>query len=111
MTLLAHGLAEEVKGTGVNINALWPATIVESQASINHNIGDRSSWRTSEMLADCALMIVSENPNKLNGEALIDEDYMVSRGITDFKKYRCDPNVEPPRIISKSSPLFTTSKL
>jgi len=55
------------------------------------------------MLADCALMILSEDPNKLNGNALIDEDYMRSRGINDFKKYRCDPNVEPPRIISQSS--------
>jgi len=29
---------------------------------------------------------------------LIDEDYLRARGVTDFVQYRCDPNVEPPRL-------------
>lgn len=33
MTMIAHGLAQEVEGTGVSINALWPATFIESSAS------------------------------------------------------------------------------
>lgn len=33
MTMIAHGLAKEVEGTGVSINALWPATFIESSAS------------------------------------------------------------------------------
>lgn len=28
MTVLVHGLAEELKGTGVAITALWPATSI-----------------------------------------------------------------------------------
>jgi len=98
MTMLAHGLAEEVRGTGVAINALWPATMVESYATINFKLGDKSIWRKASVIADASLGIVASDPNKLTGQALIDEDFMKTLGITDFKPYRCDPNVEPPRI-------------
>eukprot|EP01099_Mayorella_cantabrigiensis_P001145 TRINITY_DN1482_c0_g1_i1.p1 TRINITY_DN1482_c0_g1~~TRINITY_DN1482_c0_g1_i1.p1 ORF type:complete len:303 (-),score=82.28 TRINITY_DN1482_c0_g1_i1:88-954(-) len=101
MTLVAHGLGQEVKGTGVACNALWPATMIESFATINFQMGERSLWRKAEILADCCLMIVKENANEFTGHALIDEDYMRSRNITDFVKYRCDPSVEPPRITTE----------
>jgi len=98
MTLLAHGLGDELKGTGITINALWPATIVESFASINHKLGEKSLWRKATIVADCALALVLE-PDDFTGKALIDEDYLRERhGVTDFKKYSCDPNVEPLRI-------------
>ncbi|KAL6048843.1 oxidation-reduction process [Balamuthia mandrillaris] len=98
MTLIAHGLAEEVRGKGVAINALWPATMIESYATINFALGDKAQWRKADILSDCVLRIVQENPNEFTGQALIDEDYLRSRGVTDFSHYRCDPNVEPPRI-------------
>jgi citronellol/citronellal dehydrogenase len=101
MTLLAHGLAEELKGTGVAINALWPATMIESYATINFKLGDTSLWRKASIIAECSLAIVNSDPDKLNGKALIDEDFMKSIGITDFTSYRCDPNVEPPRITNE----------
>mmetsp|Transcript_20752 Transcript_20752/g.30880 ORF Transcript_20752/g.30880 Transcript_20752/m.30880 type:complete len:300 (-) Transcript_20752:32-931(-) len=97
MTMLAHGLAEEMKeaGKNIHINAMWPATMVESYATKNFNLGDSSMWRKASVLADCALMIVTDD---VTGKAIIDEDYMRARGVTDFSQYRCDPNVEPPRI-------------
>eukprot|EP01087_Luapelamoeba_hula_P009338 TRINITY_DN2409_c0_g2_i1.p1 TRINITY_DN2409_c0_g2~~TRINITY_DN2409_c0_g2_i1.p1 ORF type:complete len:338 (+),score=60.56 TRINITY_DN2409_c0_g2_i1:67-1014(+) len=98
MTLLALGLAMETKDTGISVNALWPATMVESYATINHNLGDRSTWRKAEILADACLMIVQEDPHSFTGHALIDEDYMRSRGVTSFTQYRCDTAIEPPRI-------------
>jgi len=103
MTLVAHGLALEMKGKGIAINALWPATMVESYATINFNLGEKSLWRKGTIIADATAMILSEDPNEVSGNALIDEDYMRSRGITNFDKYRCDPNVEPPRIIELPS--------
>eukprot|EP01096_Ripella_sp_DP13-Kostka_P016393 TRINITY_DN7972_c0_g1_i1.p2 TRINITY_DN7972_c0_g1~~TRINITY_DN7972_c0_g1_i1.p2 ORF type:complete len:328 (-),score=78.59 TRINITY_DN7972_c0_g1_i1:45-947(-) len=98
MTLVAHGLGVEVGGSGVACNALWPATMIESFATINFKLGDRSLWRKASILSDCCLLIAQEDPTSFTGHALIDEDYMRSRGITDFSEYRCDPNVEPPRI-------------
>jgi NAD(P)-dependent dehydrogenase (short-subunit alcohol dehydrogenase family) len=38
MSFLAMGLAEEVAGTGVTSNALWPATAVESFATKNFKV-------------------------------------------------------------------------
>eukprot|EP01099_Mayorella_cantabrigiensis_P007525 TRINITY_DN6683_c0_g1_i1.p1 TRINITY_DN6683_c0_g1~~TRINITY_DN6683_c0_g1_i1.p1 ORF type:complete len:141 (+),score=34.11 TRINITY_DN6683_c0_g1_i1:366-788(+) len=98
MTLIAHGLGQELKGTGVACNSLWPATLIESTATMNFQAGERSLWRKAAIVADCCLMIVKEDPNELTGNALIDEDFMKTRGISDFIKYRCDPDSEPPRI-------------
>jgi len=102
MTMLAHGLAEEVRGKGVAINALWPATMVESYATINFNLGDKSSWRKASILADCVRLIVCEETN-FTGHALIDEDYLRSKGVKSFEEYRCDPDVEPPRLTAVDS--------
>lgn len=72
MTLIAHGLGREVAGTGVTINALWPATMVESFATINHKLGDRSLWRKASIIADATLGLVNETDD-YTGNALIDE--------------------------------------
>ena len=42
--------------------------------------------------------------HRLNGKALIDEDYLRSEGVTDFTKYRADPDKEPPRMMPSQFP-------
>lgn len=98
MTLIAHGLGKELKGTGVACNALWPATMVESLATINFQLGNRSLWRKASIISDSTLLIVQEDPKTFTGQALIDDEYLATRGITDMKPYRCDPECEPPRL-------------
>lgn len=98
MTLIAHGLADELKGQNVAANALWPATMIESYATINWGLGDRKMWRSPEILADSVLRIFAKVPKTFSGHALIDQDFLESEGVTDFTKYRCDPDVEPPRV-------------
>jgi len=98
MTLIAHGLAEEVRDDNVAANALWPATMIESLATINWGLGDRTVWRKPEILADATLRIFAKEPRSFTGNALIDEDFLRAEGITDFAAYRCDPDHEPPRI-------------
>lgn len=95
MTLIAMGLAREIANSGISINALWPATLIESFATKNFRMGDPKQWRKASILSDCALRIVQEPPSKLNGCALIDEDYLRSRGTTDLSKYQCVEGVEP----------------
>lgn len=98
MTMLAHGMGDELRGTGITINALWPATMVESFATINHKLGERALWRKASIIADSTLALVLESSD-YTGNAVIDEDYLRERqNVTDFTKYRCDPRVEPPRI-------------
>jgi citronellol/citronellal dehydrogenase len=96
MTLVAQGIAEEIRGQGVAANALWPATLLESQATIRWGLGDRSLWRKPDIVADAMVAIFSKPPDALTGQALIDEDFLRAEGVTDFTRYRCDPDKEPP---------------
>jgi len=98
MTLIAHGLAEEVRDDNVAANALWPATMIESLATINWGLGDRTLWRKPDILADATLRIFAKEPRTFTGNAVIDEDFLRAEGVTDFSVYRCDPSHEPPRI-------------
>lgn len=101
MTLVALGVAAEYQGKGIAGNALWPATMVESYATINFGMGDKSMWRKPSILSDAVMEIIQTPPNELTGRALIDEDFLRERGWKDedFIKYRCDPNVEPPHLL------------
>ena len=98
MTLLTHGLAEEVRPHNVAVNSLWPVTIIESQASINHRLGTPEMWRKPEILVDCVLRLLSKEPAALTGQALFDEDFLRGEGVTDFSGYSCVPGTEPPRL-------------
>jgi citronellol/citronellal dehydrogenase len=104
MTMLAQGLAEEQRGRPFSINALWPVTAIESYATINFQLGGPAMWRKPDILADATLEIVKTPPGALTGQALLDEDFLRSRGVTDFTRYRCDPSSEPPRIMAKDLP-------
>lgn len=104
MTMLAHGLAEELREDGIAVNALWPVTLVESQATMNFGIGGPKMWRKAEILADAALEVVTTSPAELTGRALLDEDFLRERGWTDFTQYRCDPEHEPPRMTAADVP-------
>jgi len=98
MTLIAHGLAEEVRDDNVAANALWPATMIESLATINWGLGDKTLWRKPDILTDATLRIFAKEPRTFTGNALIDEDFLRGEGVTDFSGYRCDPNHEPPHV-------------
>lgn len=98
MTLIAHGLAGEVSEENVACNALWPATMIESQATINFGLGDRSQWRSADIIADAALAICSFEPRTLTGNAFIDEEILARVGVTDFDRYNCVEGGTPLRL-------------
>jgi len=98
MTLLTLGLAEEVKQHNVAVNSLWPVTIIESLASINHRLGAPQHWRKPDILVDCVLRLLRKEPAELTGQALLDEDFLRSEGVADFSAYACVPGTTPPRL-------------
>jgi citronellol/citronellal dehydrogenase len=104
MTLLTIGLAEEVRQYNVAVNSLWPVTIIESQASINHALGTPAMWRKPDILVDCVLRMVQKDAAALTGQALLDEDFLRAEGVTDFAPYACVPGAEPPRLSWKAVP-------
>lgn len=99
MTMLSLGLAEEVKDYNIAVNSLWPSTLIESQATINFQIGDPTTWRKPDIMADAVIAIVSKKPMRRTGKVLIDEDVLREEGITDFSHYACIPGTSPPRLI------------
>lgn len=102
MTIVALGVANELGGKGIAANSLWPATVIESLASQNFQLGTKAMWRKASILSDACLAIIAEDPNKIEstGRMLIDDTYLASRGVSDFTMYRCDPDVEPPRLLA-----------
>jgi citronellol/citronellal dehydrogenase len=98
MTLLTHGLAAEVRPHNVAVNSLWPVTIIESQASIHFGLGSREQWRKPDILVDCVVRLVQKEPAAVTGQALLDEEFLRTEGVTDFSGYACVPGTHPPRV-------------
>ena len=98
MSITATGIAQELIGTGIAANTLWPMTPIESFALINHALGDKRYWRKADILSDSVLHILQEDPKTFTGNSLIDEDYLRTKGITDFSKYQCVSGSEPPKL-------------
>jgi len=101
MTMVAMGAAAEYAGKGITGHSLWPATVIESQAAENFQLGDKSMWRKADILADAVLGLISA-PDTFTGRQLIDDKYLMDQhGLTaeDLAIYRWDPDVEPPRAL------------
>ncbi len=94
MTMMAIGLAEELKSDNISASALWPRTMIESFATINFKLGDEHYWRKADILADATYEILM-HPKETNGKALIDEPFLRSVGYTDFDQYLCKEGGEP----------------
>ncbi|SPE26662.1 Short-chain dehydrogenase/reductase SDR [Candidatus Sulfopaludibacter sp. SbA3] len=91
MARVAIGLAAEHRRDNIAGNALWPRTIIESQASINWKMADRSQWRTPEILCDASLAIFAHEPRDVTGRQWIDEEALTElAGITGFDHYWCE---------------------
>jgi citronellol/citronellal dehydrogenase len=98
MTLAALGISQEYGNQGIVANTLWPMRPIESYALINNNLGAQKDWRKTDIMVDCVMEILNEKPENINGRQLIDETYLISKGITDFSKYQCVPGYEPSKL-------------
>jgi citronellol/citronellal dehydrogenase len=96
MSLCVLGLAEELKGDGIGVNALWPRTVIRTAAVQNLLGGDSSMSRARnpEIVADAAHVVLTSNSRELSGQFLIDEQVLRGAGITDFSQYADVPDSE-----------------
>lgn len=95
MTLITHGLAQEQRDNNIGVTSLWPVTIIESYASINGGLGEPEMWRKADIIADATLAIVTNEPLRFSGRALLDEEVLRETGTTNFDKYACVPGSTP----------------
>jgi citronellol/citronellal dehydrogenase len=94
MSMVALGLAGELRSKGIAVNALWPRTTIATSAIKNLLGGDRimAMSRTPDILADAAVSIFQKPAKTFTGNFLIDDNYLAGEGVTDFDKYRADPS-------------------
>jgi citronellol/citronellal dehydrogenase len=104
MTMLGMGLSAELKGRGVSVNSLWPATAIRSAATETFGMGTPEMWRTPEVFADAVVELAKTPPGEVTGRAMTDEQWLRERGVTDFSKYRCVEGVEPPAMKLRDYP-------
>lgn len=91
MARLAIGIAEEHRQDNIAANTLWPRTPIETQATINWKMGDRSEWRTTEIMCDACMAIFAQEPATYSGHQLIDEQVLTElAGLTNFDQYWCE---------------------
>lgn len=91
MTLLTHGLAEELREDGIACNTLWPRTAIQTAAVQNLLGGDSTmaGSRTPAIMADSAYVILTSNSSSTTDNFFMDDEVLISSGktITDLKKY------------------------
>ncbi|HEX5524596.1 MAG TPA: NAD(P)-dependent oxidoreductase [Pedococcus sp.] len=89
MTMAALGFAHELSDLGVSSTALWPATLIATDAIANLPGGERmmAVSRKPDIVADAAYEVLTTRGQELNGRTLIDEELLRERGVSDFARY------------------------
>jgi NAD(P)-dependent dehydrogenase (short-subunit alcohol dehydrogenase family) len=93
MSMIAYGLAAELKPMGIAANALWPKTTIAT-AAVNNLLGGAMLMkmsRTPEILADCIWHILQKSASSYTGQFLLDEEVLAAEGITDLSRYAYVP--------------------
>jgi citronellol/citronellal dehydrogenase len=96
MSIIALGLAGELKREGIAVNTLWPRTTIATAAVKNLLGGDalvRRS-RTPDIMGDAAHVIFTQDAKTFSGRFLIDDTLLHEHGVRDFERYRVDPLAE-----------------
>jgi citronellol/citronellal dehydrogenase len=91
MTMVTLGISEEFKDFGIAANALWPRTLIATDAVrvFFSDLLDRA--RKPEIVADAAHAILTKDSRRVTGNCFYDEDVLRAEGVTDFDAYAILP--------------------
>ncbi|MDP7329335.1 MAG: acyl-CoA-binding protein [Candidatus Thalassarchaeaceae archaeon] len=96
MSMLVLGLSGELAMDGIAVNAIWPATTIDTAAvRYNEALGGEEMVRRSRkprIVADAALHILSQNKT-VTGQFYTDESALMESGVDDFEKYAVEPGM------------------
>lgn len=104
MSLVASGLAIELKDKKISSNCIWPLKPINSFA-LTHNdhfpdfLKELKNMRKNDIIVDCVEKIINE-PCEFTNNFLVDEHYLMSKGITDFSIYQSVDGHEPPLLMT-----------
>ncbi len=89
MTMIALGLAAELKPYSIAANSLWPRTTIAT-AAVNNLLGGEALMnmsRTTAIVADAAWHILSKPSAQCTGNSFIDEEVLATEGVTNLDHY------------------------
>ena len=103
MSLTTLGLAEELKADGINVNSLWPCTLIDTAAIRNMPGGQEivQASRGPQIMADAAHAVLTGgnlagsniagtqagSAGGPSGNFYTDEQVLRAAGVTDFRPY------------------------
>lgn len=92
MSFVTIGVAGEFGPKGVAVNALWPRTLIATDA-LNMIPGvSAANGRKPEIMADAAHAILVREARGFSGNFLIDDEVLRETGVTDLSGYAVDPS-------------------
>ena len=91
MSLVAHGLAEELGKHNIASNCLWPRTSLDT-AAVRNVIGAElvKGSRKPSIYADAAYAVLKRDSSSCTGNFFLDQDVLEEEGIKDFDQYAVD---------------------
>jgi len=92
MSFVTIGLAAEFGPQGVAANALWPRTVIATDAIRMIPGVDPAQCRKPEILADAAHAILVREAKGFSGQFLIDDEVLAEAGVSDLSGYAVDPS-------------------
>ncbi|CAJ0553989.1 Ff.00g125010.m01.CDS01 [Fusarium sp. VM40] len=117
MSVLTKGLAMDFEREGkknMAITSIWPAVAIESAATekfTRKNPEEANDLRKATVFSDAILAILQAPPTAVNGELLLDEDFLREHaGVKDFSKYNVIPGTSPRRIMPQTLPDLTVAE-
>ena len=91
MSFVTLGLAAEFGRRGVAVNALWPRTLISTDA-LNMIPGvEPGNGRSPEIMGDAAHAVLTRPAADFSGNFLIDDEVLAEAGVDDLSRYAVEP--------------------
>ena len=93
MSFVTLGLAAEFGPRGLAVNALWPRTLIATDA-LNMIPGMQAgNGRSPAIMGDAAHAVLLRDARTTSGRFFIDDEVLAETGLTDFSAYAMDPSL------------------
>jgi citronellol/citronellal dehydrogenase len=101
MSMCVLGMAEELRGQKIAVNALWPKTVIATAAVQNLLGGDATvrGSRKPDIMADAAYAIFTRKSSEFTGHFCVDETVLREAGLTDFSPYSMTPGMKDSELL------------
>ena len=90
MSFWTQGMSEELRSRRIAVNSIWPVTAIDTAAVRNILPWALKNSRKPQIMADASYYIITQPADVYTGQCLLDEDVLLSAGVTDFSVYDTD---------------------